>query len=82
MLARQDWPQPAEARRYRDAADCLQVAVNLIDQHGYDPALPHVVGLLASALARTGGRGKAVGSSRLGWRAACRTAPAGSSSTT
>jgi tetratricopeptide (TPR) repeat protein len=46
--------------RYRDAADCLQVAVNLIDQHGYDPALPHVVGLLASALARTGEAAKAV----------------------
>jgi tetratricopeptide (TPR) repeat protein len=48
--------------RYRDAADCLQVAVNLIDQHGYDPALPHVVGLLASALARTGEAAKAVAS--------------------
>ena len=48
--------------RYRDAADCLQVAVNLIDQYGYDPALPHVVGLLASALARTGEAAKAVGS--------------------
>ena len=46
--------------RYRDAADCLQVAVNLIDQYGYDPALPHVVGLLASALARTGEAAKAV----------------------
>ena len=68
--------------RYRDAADCLQVAVNLIDQYGYDPALPHVVGLLASALARREKRQKPVGSSRLGWRAACRTAPAGSSSTT
>ncbi len=68
--------------RYRDAADCLQVAVNLIDQYGYDPALPHVVGLLASALARTGEAAKPCGPSRLGWRAACRTAPAGSSSTT
>jgi class 3 adenylate cyclase/tetratricopeptide (TPR) repeat protein len=48
--------------RYRDAADCLQVAVNLIDQHGYDPALPHVVGLLASALSRTGQAEKAVAS--------------------
>jgi class 3 adenylate cyclase/tetratricopeptide (TPR) repeat protein len=47
-------------RRCRDAADCLQAAVNLIDQYGYDPALPHVVGLLASALARTGEAAKAV----------------------
>lgn len=47
-------------RRHRDAADCLQAAVNLIDQYGYDPALPHVVGLLASALARTGEAAKAV----------------------
>jgi len=47
-------------RRYRDAADCLQAAVNVIDQYGYDPALPHVVGLLASALARTGEAAKAV----------------------
>jgi tetratricopeptide (TPR) repeat protein len=47
-------------RRCRDAADCLQAAVNLIDQYGYDPALPHVVGLLASALARTGDATKAV----------------------
>ena len=46
--------------RYRDAADCLQIAINLIDQYGYDPALPHVVGLLASALARTGEAAKAV----------------------
>jgi tetratricopeptide (TPR) repeat protein len=46
--------------RYRDAADCLQIAINLIDQYGYDAALPHVVGLLASALARTGEAAKAV----------------------
>lgn len=47
-------------RRDRDAADCLQVAINLVDQYGYDPALPHAVGLLASALARTGEPEKAV----------------------
>ena len=47
-------------RRDRDAADCLEVAINLVDQYGYDPALPHVVGLLASALARTGQAAKAV----------------------
>ena len=47
-------------QRHRDAADCLQAAVSLIDQFGYDPALPHVVGLLASALARTGEAAKAV----------------------
>ncbi|MBI2739197.1 MAG: AAA family ATPase [Rhodospirillales bacterium] len=47
-------------RRDRDAADCLQVAINLVDQYGYDPALPHAVGLLASALARTGEPAKAV----------------------
>ena len=46
--------------RYRDSADCLQTAVNLIAQYGYDPALPHIVGLLASALARTGEAAKAV----------------------
>lgn len=47
-------------RRDHDAADCLQAAVNLIDQYGYDPALPHVVGLLATALARTGEAARAV----------------------
>lgn len=47
-------------QRNRDAADCLEVAINLVDQYGYDPALPHVVGLLASALARTGEPAKAV----------------------
>lgn len=47
-------------RRDREAADCLQVAINLVDQYGYDPALPHAVGLLASALARTGEPAKAV----------------------
>lgn len=46
--------------RYRDSADCLQTAVSLIGQYGYDPALPHIVGLLASALARTGEAAKAV----------------------
>ncbi len=47
-------------QRYHEAADCLQSAVDLIDQYGYDPALPHVVGLLASALARTGQAARAV----------------------
>lgn len=46
-------------RRDGEAADCLEIAINLVDHYGYDPALPHVVGLLASALARTGEPAKA-----------------------
>ena len=47
-------------RRDREAADCLEIAINLVNLNGYDPVLPHVVGLLASALARTGEPAKAV----------------------
>jgi class 3 adenylate cyclase/tetratricopeptide (TPR) repeat protein len=47
-------------KRHRDAADCLEAAIILIEQYGYDPAQPHVTGLLASALAATGGAERAV----------------------
>jgi tetratricopeptide (TPR) repeat protein len=41
-------------KRYQDAADCLKIAVSLIRQYGYDPALPHILGLFASALTGIG----------------------------
>jgi class 3 adenylate cyclase/tetratricopeptide (TPR) repeat protein len=47
-------------RRPRDAADCLEAAMSLTEQYGYDPALPHVAGLLASALAGAGEAQRAV----------------------
>ena len=47
-------------KRHRDAAKCLEVAIGLIDQYGYDPALPHVTGLLASALSGIGEAQRAV----------------------
>jgi class 3 adenylate cyclase/tetratricopeptide (TPR) repeat protein len=47
-------------RRHRDAANCLEAAISLIEQYGYDPALPHVAGLLASALTGTGEAQRAV----------------------
>jgi class 3 adenylate cyclase/tetratricopeptide (TPR) repeat protein len=41
-------------KRYQEAADCLKIAVSLIGQYGYDPALPHILGLFASALTGIG----------------------------
>ena len=41
-------------RRYQESADCLKAALALIRQYGYEPALPHIVGLLASALTGLG----------------------------
>jgi len=47
-------------KRYRDAIDCLLVAVALIDSNGYDAILPHVAGVLATAFARSGEPGRGV----------------------
>jgi class 3 adenylate cyclase/tetratricopeptide (TPR) repeat protein len=40
--------------RYSEAITCLEHCVVLIEQNGYDAILPHVLGTLASALARSG----------------------------
>jgi class 3 adenylate cyclase/tetratricopeptide (TPR) repeat protein len=42
-------------KRNREAVECLQIAIALIERNGYDAALPHIIGLLATALARSGG---------------------------
>lgn len=40
--------------RNDDAVACLQTTMELIEQHGYDAPKPHITGLLATALARSG----------------------------
>ena len=40
--------------RTQEAVESLQSAITLIDRHGYDAPKPHVTGLLAIALARSG----------------------------
>lgn len=47
-------------KRHRDAAACLEGAVSLIEQFGYDAIRPHVIGQLASALAGVGEAERAV----------------------
>jgi class 3 adenylate cyclase/tetratricopeptide (TPR) repeat protein len=46
--------------RYREAIACLEQGVALIERNGYDAILPHIVGTLASALARSGEAARAV----------------------
>jgi class 3 adenylate cyclase/tetratricopeptide (TPR) repeat protein len=46
-------------KRDRDAVECLEAAVALIEQNGYNAGLPHIIGLLSTALARTGGAERA-----------------------
>ena len=41
-------------KRHRDAADCLQGAISLIEQYGYDAIRPHVTGQFAIALTGVG----------------------------
>jgi tetratricopeptide (TPR) repeat protein len=41
-------------KRDRDAVKCLEIAITLIERNGYDAGLPHIIGLLATALARSG----------------------------
>ena len=65
-------------KRNREAVECLQVAIALIERNGYDAALPHIIGLLATALARVA----AAANWRrewwkIGWRAGQEDAPAG-----
>lgn len=47
-------------KHYREAADCLKIAVSLVRQYGYDAVLPHILGLFASALTGIGEAGEAV----------------------
>jgi class 3 adenylate cyclase/tetratricopeptide (TPR) repeat protein len=47
-------------KRYQEAADCLKIAVSLTRQYGYDAILPHILGLLASALTGIGQAEQAV----------------------
>jgi tetratricopeptide (TPR) repeat protein len=47
-------------KRHREAAACLEVAISLIEQYGYDAIRPHVTGQLASALAGIGEASRAV----------------------
>ena len=46
--------------RHREAVECLDEAVILIEQNGYEAGLPHVLGLLATALAQSGGAERAL----------------------
>jgi tetratricopeptide (TPR) repeat protein len=46
-------------KRDREAVECLETAIALIERNGYDAGLPHIVGLLATALARSGGAERA-----------------------
>jgi tetratricopeptide (TPR) repeat protein len=47
-------------KRNAEAVECLDIAVDLIERNGYDAALPHILGLLATALARSGDAARAV----------------------
>jgi tetratricopeptide (TPR) repeat protein len=46
--------------RHSEAIACLDYSVAMIEQNGYDVILPHILGLLASALARNGEGARAV----------------------
>jgi class 3 adenylate cyclase/tetratricopeptide (TPR) repeat protein len=41
-------------KRYAEAIACLENGLALIERNGYDAILPHIIGTLASALARSG----------------------------
>lgn len=47
-------------KRHSEAIACLEYSVALIEQNGYDAILPHILGLLATALARSGEGARAV----------------------
>ena len=47
-------------KRHGEAAACLEAAISLIEQYGYDAIRPHVTGQLASALAGIGEASRAV----------------------
>ncbi|MCY6383249.1 ATP-binding protein [Hoeflea prorocentri] len=40
--------------RYKEAVETLNAAIALIERHGYDAPKPHIIGLLAMAMARNG----------------------------
>ena len=46
--------------RNREAVECLDAAVTIIERDGYDAILPHITGVLATALARQGEPQRAV----------------------
>jgi tetratricopeptide (TPR) repeat protein len=47
-------------KRNHEAVECLEIAVVLIERNGYYAGLPHILGLLSTALARTGDGERAV----------------------
>jgi len=47
-------------KRDREAVECLETAVALIERNGYNAVLPHIIGLLSTALARSGRAERAV----------------------
>ena len=47
-------------KRHSEAIACLEYAVELIERNGYAVILPHILGTLASALARSGEGARAV----------------------
>jgi class 3 adenylate cyclase/tetratricopeptide (TPR) repeat protein len=49
-----------QLNRNREAVVCLDTAVTLIERDGYDAILPHITGVLATALARHGEAHRAV----------------------
>ena len=47
-------------KRDREAVECLEIAIALIERNGYYAGLPHITGLLATALARSGQAERAI----------------------
>jgi class 3 adenylate cyclase/tetratricopeptide (TPR) repeat protein len=47
-------------KRDREAVECLEIAIALIERNGYNAGLPHIIGLLATAQARSGAAEHAV----------------------
>jgi tetratricopeptide (TPR) repeat protein len=47
-------------KRFPEAIACLEEGVALMERHGYDAIRPHLLGTLASALARSGSGERAI----------------------
>ena len=47
-------------KRFPEAIACLEDGVALVDRYAYDAIRPHIVGMLASALARSGNGARAI----------------------
>jgi class 3 adenylate cyclase len=41
-------------KRDHEAVECLEIAVTLVERNGYNAVSPHIIGLLSTALARSG----------------------------